>query len=226
MFGDLSSRVTRANDPWPRARLAAPLPAPRPAAPRSPAAPRETEVGKGRTQLMALHGRPGGGLRGATRHPPCRGLPCRYSRAGAAAARASSGAVPANALPTVRDPMQPITPGGLRVEAAASAASRRRRQGAAEVGKEPVPSAGDAGVAQRGPARGHGQVGARGAPAGARRGARGPGCHLPPPRLRALFRAPCGSLSAAAAPPVPPPSPRCPPAPRSRLPDGGRAEIG
>lgn len=186
-------------------------------------------MGKGRTQPMALHGQPGG-LRGATRHPPCRGLPCR-ARAGAAAARASSGAVPANALPTVRDPMQPITSAGLRGEAAASAASRRRRQGAAEVGKEPVPSAGNAGVAQRGPARGHGQVGARGAPAGARRaggrGARGPGCHLPPPRLRALFRAPRGSSSAAAAsPPVPPPSPRCPPAPRSRLPDGGRAEIG
>lgn len=69
-------------DPRPRACPAAPLPAPRPAAPRSPATPRETEVGKGRTQLMALHGQQGGGLRGATRHPPGRGLPCRYPGGG------------------------------------------------------------------------------------------------------------------------------------------------
>lgn len=78
MFGDLSSRVTRADDPRPRARPAAPLPAPRPAAPRSPTTPRETEVGKGRTQLMALHGQQGGRLRGAT----CRGLPCGYPGGG------------------------------------------------------------------------------------------------------------------------------------------------
>lgn len=73
---------------------------------------------------MALSG---GGEEGAPRGGPRPTAPGpSRGGAGAAAARASPSAVPADALPTVRDPMQPITPAGLREEAAVSAARKRR----------------------------------------------------------------------------------------------------
>lgn len=89
--------------------------------------PRRERAGCGGERWRAANGaerrRGGGGTRGGPRPtapaPSCGG-------AGAAAPRASPSTVPADALPTVRDPMQPITPAGLREEAAVSAARKRR----------------------------------------------------------------------------------------------------
>lgn len=123
MFGDLSSRVTRADDPRPRACPAAPLPAPRPAAPRSPATPRETEVGKGRTQLMALHGQPGGG---------CEGRPATR-RAGAAVPVPGRGPrLPGH--PHAPSPPTPYPRCGIRCSPSLRRSSGERRQPRQRVG--------------------------------------------------------------------------------------------
>lgn len=128
MFGDLSSRVTRADDPRPRARPAAPLPAPRPAAPRSPATPRETEVGKGRTQLMALHGQPGG-ARG------CEGRPATRRAGGCRAATAGRGPrLPEH--PLAPSPPTPYPRCGIRCSPSLRGGSGERRQPQQRVGGE------------------------------------------------------------------------------------------
>lgn len=131
--------------PQPRARPTAPLPlsplpAPRPAAgaPRRSAptgaarraAPRGTGAGGGGERSCTANG---AGRALGSQEGGCEGRPAircnrgrrAITRAGAATART----VLANALPTVRDPMQPITPARLREEATASAARRRRRKG-------------------------------------------------------------------------------------------------
>lgn len=136
---------------------------------------------------MALSGGGEEGVRGAARDPPR-----RHRRAEERGLRPPE-------HPRAPSPPTPYPRCGIRCSPSLRQVSgkrrRSRRRGSGgrrrrgEVGKEPVPSAGGAGLAQPGPARGHGQVRARAAPGAETRagGSRGPAARR---RLAAGLRGP------------------------------------